>query len=109
VEDFGDDIMLTVILRHDQSQPLDEFQAKLDAAGWWENFPPEDVEIVSWHVVMTIGQIVTLRLPPNKLNAVNVELERSAWGVFKTECYPTYDFENVRERLAKQANEKSGS
>jgi 2-iminobutanoate/2-iminopropanoate deaminase len=52
---------------------------------------------------MTIGQIVTLRLPPNKLNAVNVALERSAWGVFKTECYPTYDFVKVRERLAGSA------
>ena len=105
MEDFGDDIMLTVILRHDQSQPLDEFQPKLDAAGWWENFPPEGVEIVSWNVVMTIGQIVTLRLPPNKLNAVNVALERSAWGVFKTECYPTYDFVKVRDRLALQVKE----
>jgi hypothetical protein len=103
VEDLGDDIMLTVFLRHDQSQPLDKFQAKLDAAGWWENFPPEGVEIVTWHVVMTIGQIVTLRLPPNKLNAVNVALERSAWGVFKTECYPTYDCVKVRERLAGSA------
>lgn len=109
MEDFGDDIMLTVILRHDQSQPLNEFQAKLDAAGWWENFPPEGVEIVSWNVVMTIGQIVTLRLPPNKLNAVNVALERSAWGVFKTEVYPTYDFVKVRERLARQVKENSGS
>jgi 2-iminobutanoate/2-iminopropanoate deaminase len=41
------------------------------------------------------------------LNAVNVALERSAWGVFKTECYPTYDFVNVRERLARQAIENA--
>ena len=43
----GNDIMLTVFLKHDQSQPLEEFQTKLDNRGWWENFPPEGVEIVS--------------------------------------------------------------
>ena len=99
----GEDILLTVFLRHDQSQPLETFQAKLDERGWWERFPPEGVEIVSWTVVMGIGQIVTLRLPPSRLQAVNVELERSAWGVFRTEAYPTYDFMKVRDRLAREA------
>ncbi len=99
----GDDIMLTVFLRHDQSQALDEFQTKLDERNWWENFPPAGVEIVSWYVVMGIGQIATLRLPPAKLQAVNVALEKYAWGVFRTEAYPTYDFKTVRERLARES------
>lgn len=105
----GDDIMLTIFLRHDQSQALDEFQAKLDERGWWDRFPPEGVEVVSWYVVMGIGQIATLRLPPSKLQAVNVELERSAWGVFRTEAYPTYDFKPVRERLARESRERRGA
>lgn len=99
----SDSIMLTIFLRHDQSQTLDQFQTKLDDRDWWGRFPPEGVEIVSWYVVMGIGQIVTLRLPPSKLQAVNVELERSAWGVFRTEAYPTYDFVKVRERLARES------
>ena len=105
----GDDIMLTVFLRHDQSQALDEFQTKLDARNWWENFPPEGVEIVSWYVVMGIGQIATLRLPPSKLQAVNVALEKYAWGVFRTEAYPTYDFKHVRERLARESKARRES
>lgn len=99
----GDDIMLTVFLKHDQSQPLEEFQTKLDDRGWWENFPPEGVEIVSWNVVMGIGQIATLRMPPSKIQAVNVALEKFAWGVFRTEVYATYDFKAVRERLARES------
>lgn len=99
----SDDIMLTVFLRHDQSQALDEFQTKLDDRGWWENFPPDGVEVVSWHVVMGIGQIATLRMPPSKLQAVNVALEKYAWGVFRTEAFPTYDFKIVRERLARES------
>ena len=95
--------MLTVFLRHDQSQALDEFQSKLDDRGWWENFPPDDVEVVSWHVVMGIGQIATLKMPPSKLQAVNVALEKYAWGVFRTEAFPTYDFKVVRERLARES------
>ena len=94
-----DTILLTVLLRHDQSNNLDAVQTKLKDAQWWERFPPDGVEIVSWTVAMGLGQIVTLRLPPSKLAAVNVELERSAWGVFRTECYPTYDFVPVREMI----------
>lgn len=92
-------LLLTVFLRHDQSKNLEELQARLGAFDYWERFPPAGVEIVSWNVVMGIGQIVTLRLPPRLLAAVNVELERCAWGAFSTEFYPTYDFTAVRERL----------
>jgi hypothetical protein len=92
-------MLLTIFLRHDQSNDLDAIQTRLKAAGWWDAFPPEGVEIVSWTVAMGFGQIVTLRLPASKLAEVNVELERSAWGVFRTECYPAYDFVPVRERI----------
>ena len=105
----GEEILLTVFLRHDQSQRLEEFQAKLDERDWWGRFPPEGVEIVSWNVVMGVGQILTLRLPPSRLQAVNVELERSAWGVFRTETYPSYDFIGVRERLAREAKARNAT
>lgn len=106
--DESEKILLTIFLRHDQSQHLEQFQTKLDQRDWWERFPPEGVEIESWKVVMGIGQIVTLRLPPSRLAAVNVELERSAWGVFRTEAYPTYDFVKVRERLARESKARRG-
>ena len=95
--------LLTVFLKHDQSKTLGEFQATLDARDWWRRFPPEGVEIVSWTVAMGLGQIVTLRLPPDRLQAVNVELERSAWGVFRTEMFVSYDFLKVRDRLARES------
>ena len=92
-------MLLTIFLRHDQSNNLDTIQARLKTANWWDAFPPAGVEIVSWTVAMGFGQIVTLRLPASKLAEVNVELERSAWGIFRTECYPAYDFVPVRERI----------
>lgn len=95
-------ILLTVFLRHDQSQHLEQIQGSLDERGWWTGFPPDGVEVVSWVVAMGVGQIVTLRLPPERLPAVNVELERRAWGVFSTDFYPTYDFVPVRERLTRE-------
>ena len=69
---------------------------------------PAGCEIVSWNVVMGIGQIVTLRLPPRLLATVNVEIERSAWGVFETEFYPTYDFVPVRERIGREWRARTG-
>jgi hypothetical protein len=103
-----DTMLLTVFLKHDQSQNMEQIQGRLSDAGWWERFPPPGVEIVSWNVVMGIGQVVTLRLPARLLNTVNVELERSAWGVFSTDFYPTYDFVPVRERLAREWRAKQG-
>ena len=101
----GETMLMTVFLKHDQSNNLDAIQTKLKAADWWERFPPEGVEIVSWVVAMGFGQIVTLRLPPSKLNVVNVELERSAWGVFETECFPAYDFVPVREMIRERVRQ----
>jgi hypothetical protein len=98
-------IMLTILLRHDQSNNLDAVQTKLKEADWWERFPPEGVEIVSWVVAMGLGQVVTVRLAPSRLAALNVELERSAWGVFRTECYPAYDFVPVRERIRERVRQ----
>jgi len=92
-----DTMLLTVFLRHDQSNNLDDFQERLKAAEWWERFPPAGVRVVSWTVAMGFGQIV--------LPAVNVELERSAWGVFRTECYPTYDFVPVHARIRERVHQ----
>ena len=94
-----DTMMLTIVLRHHAGLTLDDVQSRMKASGWWERFPPEGVRIVCWTVAMGLGQIVTLELPPHLLPVVNLELERSAWGVFKTACYPSYDFVPVRERI----------
>jgi hypothetical protein len=99
-------LLLTIFLRHDQSKNLVEQQARLDSTDYWERFPPAGCEIVSWNVVMGIGQIVTLRFPAERLAAVNVELERCAWGAFTTDFYPTYDFVPVRERLKREFQER---
>src|SRR5471030_2970662 len=85
-------ILLTVIMRHDQTKTLDEINAHLEKTGFRKNFPPEGVEIVSYHIVMGIGQVMTLRVPPDKLRAVNVAFEKGAWGAYRTEFYATYDF-----------------
>jgi len=84
--------MLTLILRHDQSKTLNELQKKLAETGFYKNFPPEGVKIESWKIVMGIGQIITLEVPANRLRDVNIAVEKMAWGSFRTEFYPTYDF-----------------
>ena len=85
-------IMLTIFLKHDQSRPLAEINAQLDKQGFYKAFPPEGVEIVSWYVMMGVGQVVTLRLPASRLREVNRAIETSAWGSYHTEFYPTYDY-----------------
>jgi hypothetical protein len=88
-------VMLTVFFRHDQSRPLSELNAQLERQGFYKAFPPPGVEVVSWYVMMGIGQVVTLRLPASRLREVNRILENTAWGSYHTEFYPTYDYKAV--------------
>jgi len=88
-------VMLTVFLKHDQSRPLSELNAQLERQGFYKAFPPAGIEVVSWYVMMGIGQVVTLRLPASRLREVNRLFETMAWGAYRTEFYPTYDYKAV--------------
>jgi hypothetical protein len=88
-------VMLTVFMKHDQSRPLGELNAQLDRQGFYKAFPPAGVEVVSWYVLMGIGQVVTLRLPASRLREVNRIFETSAWGSYHTEFYATYDYKSI--------------
>ena len=84
--------LLTIFLKHDQSMNLEEINLKLKNTGFWAKFPPEGIEVASWYVMMGIGQVVTLKVPPSRLRDVNLAIEKFGWGAFKTEFYATYDF-----------------
>ena len=91
-------MMLTIFLRHDQSKTLDEIRAHLEKTGFTAAFPPQGVEVVSWYVMMGIGQVVTIRFPAERLREVNRMIEQKAWGAYRTEFYPTYDYKPVAEQ-----------
>ena len=97
------DLMLTIFLKHRQSMNLEEINVKLDQTGFWQKFPPDGVEVISWYVMMGIGQVVTLSLPPEKLRDVNLAIEKCGWGAFETEFYPTYDFLEVFKAKRQQS------
>lgn len=91
-------MLMTVFLKHDQSKTLDQINAELKKNGYYDQFPPAGVEVDSWYVVMGIGQVVTLRFPPERLREVNRVLENTAWGGYRTEFFPTYDYKAVAEQ-----------
>lgn len=96
------EVLLTVFLKHQQDKNLGEINAKLDATGFWKQFPPQGIEVESWYVMMGIGQVVTLRVPASRLRDVNLTLEKFAWGAFNTEFYATYDFRPVWQKLKEE-------
>src|ERR1035438_8183114 len=83
--------LLTIFLKHDQSKPLGKINDELKEQGFFKAFPPPGVQVVSWYVMMGIGQVVTLRVPAGRLREVNRIVEDTAWGAYRTEFYPTYD------------------
>ncbi|HEY5624721.1 MAG TPA: hypothetical protein VIV14_13245 [Gammaproteobacteria bacterium] len=88
--------LLTVYLKHDQTMNIEEINEMAARNRLNEIFPPEGVEIVDHYVFMGIGQVIVLRVPPNRLRMVNIALERGAWGAYQTEFYPTYDLAAAR-------------
>jgi hypothetical protein len=94
--------MLTIFLRHDESKTLDQIDQHLKETGFDKNFPPKGVEVVSWYVMMGIGQVVTLRFPTERLREVNLTIEHGAWGAFRTEFYPTYDYKPIWQASQQQ-------
>jgi hypothetical protein len=93
--------LLTIFLRHDESKTLEQINAQLRAQGYFKAFPPPGIEVVSWYVMMGIGQVVTLRVPAERLREVNRAIEQTAWGGYRTEFYPTYDYKAAAEELRK--------
>jgi hypothetical protein len=92
-----DTMLLTVFLKHDQSMNNDERAELIKATGFNEMFPPENVEIIDHYVMMGIGQVLVLRFPPDHLRALNIAIERGAWGAYQTEFYVTYDLAAARK------------
>lgn len=98
----GQDFLLTVFLRHDENKTLNEINEHLKQTGFFKQFPPSGIDVISWYVMMGIGQVVTLKVPPNRLREVNRILEQTAWGGFHTEFYPTYDYRQGAAEVRKQ-------
>jgi hypothetical protein len=94
-------VLLTVLLHHDQSKPLDEIMAHARKTGFYRDFPPEGAEIVSWVVAMSYGFIIQLRVAPSALRSVNRYMEQKAWGAFRYEVFPSYDFVPIAAQLKK--------
>ena len=95
--------LLTIFLKHDQSKTLEQINAQLRAQGFYKAFSPPNIEVVSWYVMMGIGQVVTLRVPAEQLREVNRVIEQTAWGGYRTEFYPTYDYKAAAEELRAKA------
>jgi len=98
-------LMLTVFLKHDQSRPLGQLKEQLAKQEFYKVFPPAGVEVVSWNITMGIGQVIVLRLPASRLAAVNLALENTAWGSYRTEFFPTYDFKEIALAEQKKVRE----
>jgi hypothetical protein len=101
--DSPDDFLLIVFLRHDESKTLDQINEHLKQTGFFKQFPPPGIDVVSWYIMMGIGQVVRLKVPPGRFREINRILERTAWGGFHTEFYPAYDYRQgageVRRRM----------
>jgi hypothetical protein len=94
-------VMLTVILHHDQSKTLEEIMAHLKKTGFYRDFPPEGTELVSWVVAMSFGFIIQVRVEADKVRTLNRYMEQKAWGAFRYEVYPSYDFSPIAAQLKK--------
>jgi len=104
-----DYVLMHFILKHDQSRNLAEIQQVMKENKFWIEFPPEGIEIDSWYVVIGVGQVVTLRVPPARLREVNLAIERSAWKIFRTEAYAAYDLKKAAQSFREKAKAEAAA
>lgn len=95
-------VSLTVILHHDQSKNLDQIMEYTKQTGFYRDFPPEGTELVSWFAAMSFGFMIQVKVEPSKLRNLNRFMEQKAWGAFRYEVYPAYDFQPIAEKLKKE-------
>ncbi len=95
-------IMLTIILNHDQSKTLEEIMAHLKKTGFYRDFPPEGTELISWVVAMSYGFIIQVKVEASKLRILNRFIEQKAWGAFRYQIFPSYDFIPIAAQLKKE-------
>jgi hypothetical protein len=99
----SDSVMITIFLKHQEDKNLKQLQEIQEKNNFWGMFPPKETRVVSWYVMMGIGQVVTLKVAPKDVRTLNLAIENSAWGAFNTEFYPTYDYQPVwRESMEKR-------
>jgi len=96
-----DPLLLTIFLRPDQAKPLRDLNTHLRQTGYYTKFPPPGIEVVSWYVLMGFGQVVTIRVPVERLREVNRVIAETAWGSYHAEFYPTYDYKPIAEERRK--------
>ena len=101
----SDSIMITIMMKHHQDKNIEELREIREKNGFLENFPPPSARVINWYVMMGIGQVVTLKIPASELRNLNMAVEKSVWGAFSTEFYPTYDLypviKEAKENLKK--------
>ena len=97
----SDSIMITIFLKYQQDKSLKQIQEIQTQNKFLEMFPPKEARVVSWYVMMGIGQVVTVKLPAKNLRTLNLTIENGAWGAYNTEFYPTYDFVPVWQNAIK--------
>jgi hypothetical protein len=94
--------MITIFLKHQQNKNLKEIQKVQEANKLWELFPPKEARVISWYVMMGIGQVVTVKIPGHAIRTLNLAIENGAWGAFDTEFYPTYDYVPIWQNSRKK-------
>ncbi len=94
-------VQMTVFLRHDQSKTLEEIFEHTKKTGFYRDFPPEGVELLSWVTVMSFGFVMHLRVRTDAVRNLNRFFEMKAWGAFRYEVHPSYNFEAIAESIKK--------
>jgi len=102
-----DSTLLTIILKHDQAKNVAEIGKILEEQEFFKHFPPKGTSVISWYVMMGIGQVVTLEVPAAKIRDVNLAVEKHGWKAYRSEFYSTYNlYPAIKDKL-KNKSKKS--
>src|SRR4051794_35906449 len=87
-----DSVMITIFLKHQKDKNLDSLQMIQRKNHFAELFPPKSARVVSSYVMMSVGQVATVKIRDTELRTMTLSIDKGTWGAFNTESYPKYDY-----------------
>jgi hypothetical protein len=88
-------VLLTVVLHQEDDLTVEQMRSTFEKNDFQAVFPPRGARVESWHGVLGLGHVITLRLPAHQIPEVRQDIEEREWGDIRPRLYTSYDYRQL--------------
>lgn len=94
-QEAEDRVLLTVVLHQEDDLTVEQMRSVFKENRFQAVFPPAGARVESWHGVLGLGHVITLRLAAHQIPEVRHEIEQREWGDISPRLYTSYDYRRL--------------